>query len=41
MGGALGVAGSGDWEGISGLLSGAATEGSIGLGGAASPVFLR
>ena len=37
----MGIAGSGDWEGISGLLSGAATKGSISLGGAASRVFLR
>ena len=37
----MGVAGSGDWEGISGLFSGAATEGSVGLNGAASLVFLR
>ena len=41
VGGAVDVAGSGDWGGISGLFSGATTTGSVGLGGAASPVFLR
>ena len=37
----MGVSGSSYWEGISGLFSGATTEGSISLDGAASPVFLR
>ena len=41
MGGAADVAGSGDWGGISGLFSGATSKGAIGLGEAASPVFLR